>query len=111
MIRRPPRSTLTDTLFPYTTLFRSRFDNASELAKYVDERVEAKVKPVRDRLAEVEAKLRESQSTVRTWILAVLSWARRGKPGDVPIPPAALLTDLGLDHFIDDWPTEPTNPT
>src|SRR3546814_10629513 len=23
MLRRPPRSTLTDTLFPYTTLFRS----------------------------------------------------------------------------------------
>src|SRR3546814_14488192 len=28
MIRRPPRSTRTDTLFPYTTLFRSR-DNTS----------------------------------------------------------------------------------
>src|SRR3546814_12990111 len=28
MIRRPPRSTLTDTLFPYTTLVRSyRFDD------------------------------------------------------------------------------------
>src|SRR3546814_7428406 len=26
MIRRPPRSTRTDTLFPYTTLFRSRRD-------------------------------------------------------------------------------------
>src|SRR3546814_2755813 len=26
MIRRPPRSTLTDTLFPYTTLFRSDSD-------------------------------------------------------------------------------------
>src|SRR3546814_18970449 len=26
MIRRPPRSTRTDTLFPYTTLFRSRPD-------------------------------------------------------------------------------------
>src|SRR3546814_13482569 len=25
MIRRPPRSTRTDTLFPYTTVFRSRF--------------------------------------------------------------------------------------
>src|SRR3546814_20861723 len=24
MVRRPPRSTLTDTLFPYTTLFRSQ---------------------------------------------------------------------------------------
>src|SRR3546814_4456751 len=27
MIRRPPRSTRTDTLFPYTTLFRSYFRN------------------------------------------------------------------------------------
>src|SRR3546814_10856660 len=26
MIRRPPRSTRTDTLFPYTTLFRSQVD-------------------------------------------------------------------------------------
>src|SRR3546814_9153919 len=28
MIRRPPRSTRTDTLLPYTTLFRSRVDHA-----------------------------------------------------------------------------------
>src|SRR3546814_7542777 len=28
MIRRPPRSTRTDTLFPYTTLFRSRVRNS-----------------------------------------------------------------------------------
>src|SRR3546814_2307226 len=28
MIRRPPRSTRTDTLFPYTTLFRSMADRA-----------------------------------------------------------------------------------
>src|SRR3546814_11675012 len=28
MIRRPPRSTRTDTLFPYTTLFRSSFRGA-----------------------------------------------------------------------------------
>src|SRR3546814_15583107 len=27
MIRRPPRSTRTDTLFPYTTLFRSRLSS------------------------------------------------------------------------------------
>src|SRR3546814_19389534 len=27
MIRRPPRSTRTDTLFPYTTLFRSQQDS------------------------------------------------------------------------------------
>src|SRR3546814_2443238 len=29
MIRRPPRSTRTDTLFPYTTLFRSPVERAS----------------------------------------------------------------------------------
>src|SRR3546814_2851433 len=29
MIRRPPRSTRTDTLFPYTTLFRSRLAAAA----------------------------------------------------------------------------------
>src|SRR3546814_12799822 len=34
MIRRPPRSTRTDTLFPYTTLFRSR-DDARSSAKAV----------------------------------------------------------------------------
>src|SRR3546814_18360532 len=32
MIRRPPRSTRTDTLFPYTTLFRScRIDRLDQL--------------------------------------------------------------------------------
>src|SRR3546814_16199850 len=31
MIRRPPRSTRTDTLFPYTTLFRSKDDAATRL--------------------------------------------------------------------------------
>src|SRR3546814_17002578 len=35
MIRRPPRSTSTDTLFPYTTLFRSRLaeGGVSQLAR------------------------------------------------------------------------------
>src|SRR3546814_19537156 len=32
MIRRPPRSTRTDTLFPYTTLFRSALSHAREPA-------------------------------------------------------------------------------
>src|SRR3546814_11598342 len=31
MIRRPPRSTRTDTLFPYTTLFRSSLNEAEAL--------------------------------------------------------------------------------
>src|SRR3546814_710816 len=36
MIRRPPRSTRTDTLFPYTTLFRSlRLKAASQVAQHL----------------------------------------------------------------------------
>src|SRR3546814_10359940 len=35
MIRRPPRSTRTDTLFPYTTLFRSPY-GADELERYAN---------------------------------------------------------------------------
>src|SRR3546814_13399186 len=36
MIRRPPRSTRTDTLFPYTTLFRSEIGDAGLVAALVD---------------------------------------------------------------------------
>src|SRR3546814_10232935 len=36
MIRRPPRSTRTDTLFPYTTLFRSRPLKRLELERVAD---------------------------------------------------------------------------
>src|SRR3546814_8361157 len=40
MIRRPPRSTRTDTLFPYTTLFRSRFTDANATDKMTAELLE-----------------------------------------------------------------------
>src|SRR3546814_17130487 len=33
MIRRPPRSTRTDTLFPHTTLFRSAFGRVGEVER------------------------------------------------------------------------------
>src|SRR3546814_20563068 len=36
MIRRPPRSTRTDTLFPYTTLFRSRRRRRRRSRRVVD---------------------------------------------------------------------------
>src|SRR3546814_20225702 len=39
-IRRPPESTRTDTLFPATTLFRSRYTNeAGRLYRVIDERL------------------------------------------------------------------------
>src|SRR3546814_1796978 len=51
MIRRPPRSTRTDTLFPYTTLFRSRsaflkLGTPQQEALLVDFRVDYHQEPV-----------------------------------------------------------------
>src|SRR3546814_2566866 len=40
MIRRPPRSTRTDTLFPYTTLFRSSQEVAARRVVAVDRRAD-----------------------------------------------------------------------
>src|SRR3546814_3130772 len=37
MIRRPPRSTRTDTLFPYTTLFRSRLAEMQDRVRVVED--------------------------------------------------------------------------
>src|SRR3546814_8770447 len=39
MIRRPPRSTRTDTPFPYTTLFRSEFESIVGVCRDEDELV------------------------------------------------------------------------
>src|SRR3546814_17685657 len=50
MIRRPPRSTRTDTLFPYTTLFRSVADRSGRQV----ERRELRQRPRPDRLPGVE---------------------------------------------------------
>src|SRR3546814_1017280 len=40
MIRRPPRSTRTDTLFPYTTLFRSLPEPAAGVEAHAELRLE-----------------------------------------------------------------------
>src|SRR3546814_3333218 len=41
MIRRPPRSTRTDTLFPYTTLFRSQMLTIADTTASVEARIAA----------------------------------------------------------------------
>src|SRR3546814_15978985 len=43
MIRRPPRSTRTDTLFPYTTLFRSDMDDVGRVVEHAAKAVTAEI--------------------------------------------------------------------
>src|SRR3546814_14743703 len=49
-IRRPPRSTRTDTLFPYTTLFRSIVLRSGKNALAAIEAVEARLAELQDSL-------------------------------------------------------------
>src|SRR3546814_2116962 len=48
MIRHPPRSTRTDTRFPYTTLFRSSYPDVHRLSPRHGEKVHLVGNPVRD---------------------------------------------------------------
>src|SRR3546814_9328717 len=64
MIRLPPRSTRTDTLFPYTTLFRSdrEADSNAERIDRSDEPAEARKTPTRRRRLRSEEHTSELQS-------------------------------------------------
>src|SRR3546814_20331726 len=70
MIRRPPRSTRTDTLFPYTTLFRS----AGRL-------------PSQTRRSEESQQLQQFSTPIT--LGAVAARAARIGPGDLVIEPTA----------------------
>src|SRR3546814_10165616 len=59
MIRRPPRSTRTDTLFPYTTLFRSKQAN--------DDYSDILLKALADRLAEAFAERMHAHVRTTLW--------------------------------------------
>src|SRR3546814_1967117 len=67
MIRRPPRSTRTDTLFPYTTLFRSRVRVVPQVGVAVEHfLVAAPVVDVIDLDAEIGTKLPLDRSEEHT---------------------------------------------
>src|SRR3546814_3360411 len=95
MIRRPPRSTRTDTLFPYTTLFRSlrRFD-------ILDTPHDGRF----DRLASLAARIFRTQSAVVTLIDADRQWFKAHIGIDTRETPReqafCAWTILGDDVFV-----------
>src|SRR3546814_12273469 len=64
MIRRPPRSTRTDTLFPYTTLFRS-IGQPMDYAVQLEVPVDLLVERIAGR-AKAEGRADDSPESVRT---------------------------------------------
>src|SRR3546814_1572752 len=84
MIRRPPRSTRTDTLFPYTTLFRAVHRN----------------EPLAENLAGIAAEHRQAPVTLGsavgpTRVRDVEKLARRGDDLHAPVDPFRPIGHAG----------------
>src|SRR3546814_8877623 len=91
MIRRPPRSTRTDTLFPYTTLFRSQFSRDPvpvtamvTTAMEQDERRSLGVAPVNimqlQPLRDVDVRGEIGEGVFRHWTILRFSLANNNAP-------------------------------
>src|SRR3546814_8976719 len=77
MIRRPPRSTRTDTLFPYTTLFRSPPLNPvrPELVEACPERLTSQSKRAAPSFGVTEERCRSEEHTSELQSLMRISYA------------------------------------
>src|SRR3546814_19468964 len=70
MIRRPPRSTRTATLFPYTTLFRSLVDNVAMSLAKADARIARRYLDLGDR-ADLADQVMAEMLLTRAWVIRV----------------------------------------
>src|SRR3546814_5294699 len=76
MIRRPPRSTLTDTLFPYTTLFRS---NRRLCARICAARLETPEEGPQGRRAHIIRRRAGRAARRRSWHLSLRHQLEHGQ--------------------------------
>src|SRR3546814_9795729 len=101
MMRRPPRSTRTDTLFPYTTLFRSQADGDAVAIPLVSARPggEAQDIGLGQRLA-FDIAEHPVQRRVLVEIAAAIDDAVAGAmlQGNAPLPPRILRHDARIGH-------------
>src|SRR3546814_4957717 len=92
MIRRPPRSTRTDTLFPYTTLFRSPAERAALLLMTVENFSPAQAARILELSPEaVKHKVRNARRALRL-----------RAPASVLIIEDELLIGTDLKHAIEE---------
>src|SRR3546814_13524111 len=99
MIRRPPRSTRTDTLFPYTTLFRSAGPFAGQVVDAAQEKVDVDRAAVERHVAgldgrEVEDVVDQREQALRGVddALGILALPR------VHLAEILVVDDLGAPH-------------
>src|SRR3546814_1988542 len=101
MIRRPPRSTRTDTLFPYTTLFRSA-DHRVRLRRRRRHRAGAVPAAARRPGAEPHHRVRSEEHTSELQSLMRISYAvfclkKKNTPNDSPQIQTIIIITLSFD--------------
>src|SRR3546814_1879972 len=106
MIRRPPRSTRTDTLFPYTTLVRSR-DAALDAARSrgvghclcigVSADNAAAVRSLSERYADVDCSIGVHPLDLEPTSQPVLDWLL----GELQHPHVVAIGETGLDYHYE----------
>src|SRR3546814_13766538 len=110
MIRRPPRSTRTDTLFPYTTLFRSRIETLRRFAnvvrgkndKLADLIARETGKPIWEELTEVDSVINKVEISVAAYADGTGQKRLEGSMGTrtaVRKKPQGGMAVLGPSHF------------
>src|SRR3546814_12954526 len=100
MIRRPPRSTRTDTLLPYTTLFRSVAD--PKLYRVVENGPYASLEPTEGSDAALAKALLGAHDHMQCWPKANIP-ARFHYGANRRVPPWLCLAETG-------WLIQPTAP-
>src|SRR3546814_20390836 len=99
MTRRPPRSTRTDTLFPYTTLFRSRQFLQRNIGDFLQLAEAFGDQQLRKRLVDVQLFL-EHRRAFDKFALALLARVRLGNDVDLIAGQPARQADI-LDAAAD----------
>src|SRR3546814_11336320 len=104
MIRRPPRSTRTDTLFPYTTLFRSVCQTNAETG--AGARRASKCRKTCEDLRPSQCRARSGRSSGKHWLCADHERSAAGPFAQAPHRHAGgprmkgVAIDIGTIHFI-----------
>src|SRR3546814_14617427 len=98
MIRRPPRSTRTDTLLPYTTLFRSLVDRVEAGERLVED---DQLRAVDDRAEQLD-RLRHALGQALDRLIRIVAEAIVGEQAAGPLPADIERESAQGDHEGDD---------
>src|SRR3546814_15200879 len=110
MIRRPPRSTRTDTLFPYTTLFLSH-GSSWRFLSVVEEAFVALTTPLGGAIAQRRVSEKRRAYAARKMCVVVPRLSCQGRRCALPLHPPGLRRLTGTEPIPPPWCTSCTPQT